>query len=69
MNESPLTISLHVATLVSLLTLIGLVLKLGSPILREYKIWSRMKDRVNMLWFDRCKAKEDEYVPLENGRH
>ena len=60
--ESTLTITLHGVTLASTLTIIGILLK-------EHKVWIRMKDRLNQLWMDRCKAKGDDYVALGNGDH
>lgn len=62
MNEGPIVISIHVATFAGIATILGLLL-------REHKVWIRMKDRVNQLWRDRCHAKNDDYVPLENGNH
>ena len=67
-SESSLTIGLHGVTLAVGVAQLGLLLKLGGPILREYKIWSRVKERVNTLWFHRCEQNGEPYVPLENGK-
>ena len=55
-------IVLNVATLASVLAGISLVL-------RQHKIWVRMKERLNTLWFYHCKASGDPYAPLDNSSH
>lgn len=51
----------HYVSAGGVITIIGIML-------REHKVFVRMKDRLNTLWHDRCKVKGDDYVPLENGR-
>jgi hypothetical protein len=59
--ESSLTLIEHHATFAGMIFVITLLL-------RQHKVWTRVKDRLNTLWHDRCRAKGDDYVPLENGR-
>ena len=44
------------------LTILGVVLK-------QHKVFVRMKDRLNTLWFHHCEEKKEPYIPLENGSH
>lgn len=60
MGETPITLTLHG------LTLAGIVF-IGGMLLKQHKVWIRMKDRVNDLWSDRCHAKGERFVSLENG--
>lgn len=60
MGEGPVTLTIHGVSL-------GLSILIVSILLKEHKVWTRMKDRVNQLWFDRCHSKGDRFVPLENG--
>lgn len=59
--ESIATQVAHWLTTVGVFSILGVVLK-------QHKIWVRLKDRVNTLWSDRCEKKNELYVPLENGR-
>ncbi len=47
-------------------TLAG-VLAVLAVVLRQHKVWIRMKDRVNTLWRRHCQTTGDDFVPLENG--
>lgn len=49
----------HHITLAAVLTGLGFFLQ-------QHAIWRRMKERLNALWRDRCIARADEYVPLED---
>ena len=46
----------------------GMVTALVGFALREHKVWVRMKDRVNSLWYHRCKETGEKFIPLENGK-
>lgn len=52
---------LHAATLVASSACLGILL-------REHKIYVRIKDRLNTLWYHYCKTREEPYVPLDNGK-
>jgi hypothetical protein len=60
MSEGPLTLSLHGLTLGGIVMILGMLLK-------QHKVWVRLKDRVNTLWRKHCKETGDDFVPLENG--
>lgn len=60
MNEGPVTISLHVATLVGIFGVLGILLN-------QHKVWIRMKDRLNTLWKEHCKQTGEDFVRLDNG--
>lgn len=60
--ETPITLTIHGLT-------IGLLVFITGLLLKEHKVWVRLKDRANTLWHDRCREKGDDYVPLENGSH
>jgi hypothetical protein len=62
MGEGPITLTLHG------LTFGGIVMILAVS-LRQHKIWTRMKDRLNTLWYHHCEAKGEPFVPLDNGNH
>jgi len=47
---------------------IGLLVFLISLVLSQHKIWVRMKDRLNSLWYEHCKSKNEKFVSLENGK-
>ena len=59
--ESPITLTIHGITLAGIVCIIGILLK-------QHKVWIRLKDRMNSLWRKHCKEIGEEYVPLENGR-
>ena len=67
-EESGLAVTFHSVTLVVGVAQIALMLKIGAPVLRELKIYGRMKERVNQLWRRHCAQTGDEFVPLENGK-
>lgn len=54
-------------TVLHSLTLTG-VFAVLTILLREHKVWVRMKDRINTLWHRHCKETGDAFVPLDNGR-
>lgn len=56
-----LAIGFHILQTVMTGTMLGFIL-------RQHKIWTRMKDRLNTLWHHHCKVSGDEYSPLENGK-
>lgn len=58
--ESTFTLIEHHATF-------GIVAFIALALLRQHKVYIRMKDRLNTLWRDRCRLKDDDYTPLENG--
>lgn len=58
--ESPITLTIHSLTLGGIVFIAGLLM-------REHKVYVRVKDRLNTLWHDRCRIKGDDYVPLDNG--
>jgi hypothetical protein len=47
---------------------IGLTLAVLGVVLREHKVWVRLKDRVNTLWQRHCATTGDAFIPLENGK-
>ena len=49
-------------------TLGGIIALCGFAV-HQLKIWTRLKDRVNTLWFHHCDEKGEPYTPLENGKH
>lgn len=48
------------------LTLVG-IFGIGGMLLREHKVFVRMKDRLNTLWYHHCVEKKEPYVSLDNG--
>ncbi len=54
-------------TILHSLTLAGTVAIL-MLMLREHKIYIRIKDRLNTLWYHHCKEKGDPYTPIDNGK-
>ncbi len=46
-----------------------LTISILTILLREHKVWTRVKDRLNTLWSNHCKETGDEYVALDNGKH
>lgn len=46
----------------------GGVLGIIGYILWYHKIWVRLKDRVNDLWYEYCVEKKIPYRSLENGK-
>ena len=38
----------------------------GGYLLKNSKVAQRAKDRLNVLWRDRCIARGEEYVPVED---
>lgn len=61
MNEGALSLTFHGVSLAASLAVLGIILK-------QHKVWVRMKDRVNQLWYSHCKTTGDKYESLENGR-
>jgi len=59
--EDPITLSIHGVQLVGTLAILRVVLP-------QYKVWTRLKDRVNTLWEKHCEKTGDKFVSLENGR-
>jgi hypothetical protein len=37
-------------------------------LLRQHKIWTRVKDRLDELWAEYCKSKGIRFKPIENGK-
>lgn len=59
--ESFATQIAHWLTLTGVCTIIGMLV-------HQHKVWVRMKDRINTLWYHHCVTKSEPYVPLDNGR-
>lgn len=60
-EESPITLTIHGIQLTATLSVLGVVLK-------QHKVWTRMKDRLNTLWYKHTKETGDKFIPLENGK-
>jgi hypothetical protein len=60
-SESPVTISLHVGTFLGIFSILALLLK-------QHKIWTRIKDRLDQLWADYCEAHGIKFTRIENGK-
>ena len=60
MPETTLTIAFHGVTAGGILAILAILLK-------QHKVWVRMKDRMNSMWRAYCKEHDQDYVPLENG--
>ena len=60
MQETGLAVYVHFANLGATLTVLGVVL-------REYKVYGRIKERMNELWFNYCGERQKLYSPVENG--
>lgn len=60
--EGPIVLSIHGLTLGGIVLILGLLLK-------QHKVWIRMKDRVNSMWRKHCHDNNEYFEPLENGRH
>jgi uncharacterized membrane protein len=58
--ESMATQIAHWVTMGGVLTLVGFALK-------QHKVFIRIKDRVNSMWWDHCTKHAIKYEPLENG--
>lgn len=61
MNETWLTAIEHHITF-------GVVLAMAGKMLLEYKVYGRIKERVNELWFNYCGERQKLYTPVENGQ-
>jgi hypothetical protein len=59
--ESGLTLAFHGVQLTVSIAVLGIVLN-------QHKVWVRMKDRINSLWYKHCKETGDRYTPLDNGK-
>ena len=46
---------------------LGMFLGVGRYYLKERDVYKKVKGRLNALWWDRCAAKQEPYVPVENG--
>lgn len=68
-DPGPITLSLQGVNMVINGGLLVMLLRIGKPFLREYKIYGRMKERLNTLWRRHCQEKDEYFVPLENGRN
>ncbi len=71
MNEGWLITTLHGLSLGVSVATLGLVMRLATPVAREWRIYRRMKERMNQLWRRHCTdVTGDDYVALEeNGKH
>ena len=67
-NEGPLLLTFHWVNLGTNVCILGFLGKIAGPFLREYKIYNRMKERLNSIWFDRCQEKHERFEALENGK-
>lgn len=59
--ESSFTLTLHGLTLAGIVVLLGFSAS-------QHKVWVRMKDRINALWFKHCKDTGERFEPLDNGK-
>lgn len=62
MGETPVTLTIHGVQLTASLAILCILL-------REHKVWIRLKDRLNQLWKDRCDSRGDNYFPLDENGH
>lgn len=60
MGETPITLTLHGVTLGAVLIMLGMMFK-------QHRVWTRLKDRVNTMWFHHCVKSGDHYESLDNG--
>jgi hypothetical protein len=60
MAEGPITLTIHGLTLSGIVVILGVLLK-------QHKVWVRLKDRVNSLWRKHCLDSGEYFEPLENG--
>ena len=60
MPETWLTAIEHHISFTAIMLVCGLIAK-------EYKIYGRIKERVNSLWLNHCGETRQLYTPLENG--
>jgi hypothetical protein len=60
MQETWYTAIEHHVNLVAVLTILGFLA-------REHKVYGRMKERMNELWFNYCGERQKLYSPVENG--
>lgn len=67
MQETPVTITIHGIQLAIDGGILALGIRYAGPLLRQYKIWSRMKERMNTLWWKHCKETGDRFETVENG--
>lgn len=58
--ESVWVQAMHGVSTVGVLAILGITLN-------QHKIFVRMKDRLNVLWFHHCKSKDEPFTALENG--
>jgi len=61
LGEGTVSLALHGLSFTATLMVLGIIA-------REHKIWVRMRDRLNTLWWRHCQTTGDKYDPLENGR-
>ena len=66
-EDGPITLGIHGVTLIVNTGLLVAFLKVGRPFLREYRIYSRLKERMNTLWHRHCADTGELFIPLENG--
>lgn len=60
LQENWLTLLEHHVNFGVSLTVLGVIVK-------EYKVYSRLKERVNELWYNYCGERQKLYTPCENG--
>lgn len=60
MNETWITLAEHHISTAFILSVCGFVFT-------KHRLYTRAKDRLNDLWWDRCGAKQEPYTPVENG--
>lgn len=61
MGEGPITLSIHGLTLAGIFGILAILFK-------QHKVWVRLKDRVDALWADYCRAHGIGYKAIENGK-
>lgn len=63
-------IASNVVTFDRALLILGLLAQFGvfGILLQQHKVFVRMKDRLNTLWFRHCQDTGDRFEPLDNGK-
>jgi hypothetical protein len=47
----------------------GGVFAILAILIKQHTVWTRMKDRINVLWHKHCREKGERFVPLDNGKY
>jgi hypothetical protein len=65
--EDVTTVIIHGVNIFLNGALLVVLIKFSGPFLKEYKTWSRVKERLNKLWRKHCTAIGEDYDAVENG--